>query len=155
MDLRSLRYFLQIAELGNLTRAATRLRVAQPSLTRHMHQLEQELGTSLFLRANKGVTLTDAGLLLRENAERILRDIDHVRSEIRSREKQPRGTVALGGGKRPRRRVALLGRRAARPAERQRTGPQPLSHVVPWVIARVNPSERSLRTPGEGRGRTR
>ena len=96
MDLRSLRYFLQIAGSGSLTRAAARLRVAQPSLTRHMHQLEEELGTPLFVRASKGVSLTDAGVLLREHAERILRDVEHVRGEIRARETVPRGTVALG-----------------------------------------------------------
>ncbi len=96
MDLRSLRYFVQIAGSGSLTRAATRLRIAQPSLTRHMHQLEGELGTPLFVRGSKGVSLTEAGVLLRERAERILRDVEHVRGEIRARETVPRGKVALG-----------------------------------------------------------
>lgn len=96
MDLRSLRYFLQVAEAGSLTGAATLLHVAQPSLTRHMQKLEEELGTALFVRATRGVTLTEAGLLLRDSAERVLRELERVRGEVRAQESVPRGTVALG-----------------------------------------------------------
>ena len=72
MDFRSLRYFVQIAELGSITAAAQRLRVAQPSLTRHMHKLEEDLGVALFVRAHRGVVLTAAGHSLLERGTRIL-----------------------------------------------------------------------------------
>src|SRR6202012_2047608 len=66
MDFRSLRYFVQIAELGSITAAAQRLRVSQPSLTRHLHKLEQDLGVTLFVRAHRGGVLTAAGRSLLE-----------------------------------------------------------------------------------------
>ena len=58
MELRSLAYFVRIAELGSITRAAAHLRLAQPALTRHVQRLEEELGVALFTRANRGVRLT-------------------------------------------------------------------------------------------------
>ena len=61
MELRSLGYFVRIAELGSFTRAAAHLRLAQPALTRHVQRLEEELGVALFTRANRGVRLTEAG----------------------------------------------------------------------------------------------
>ena len=54
MELRSLGYFVRIAELGSITRAAAHLRLAQPALTRHVQRLEEELGVALFTRANRG-----------------------------------------------------------------------------------------------------
>lgn len=72
MDLRQMRYFLALAEERNFTRAAGRLHMAQPPLTRQIQALEEELGASLFLRSNKGVTLTEAGQALLEEVPNLL-----------------------------------------------------------------------------------
>src|SRR5947207_14355475 len=91
MELRSLGYFVRIAELGSITRAASHLRVAQPALTRHVQRLEEELNVALFTRANRGVRLTEAGQKLFDGATRILRDIERTGDEIRAQEAPPSG----------------------------------------------------------------
>jgi LysR family transcriptional regulator, nitrogen assimilation regulatory protein len=96
MEFRSLRYFVQIAELGSVTAAAKRLRVAQPSLTRHLHKLEDDLGVALFVRAHRGVELTAAGRSLLEQGARILGDVDRVSRELRLEGNEPSGKVVLG-----------------------------------------------------------
>ena len=73
MELRLLRYFWTIAEEENISRAAERLHVTQPTLSRQLRELEQELGTPLFERQSKGLVLTDAGLFLKSRAGEILR----------------------------------------------------------------------------------
>lgn len=72
METRQLRYFLAVAEELNFGRAANRLHISQPPLTRQIQQLEEQLGVQLFLRTPKGVELTAAGLLLLEDAGNIL-----------------------------------------------------------------------------------
>jgi DNA-binding transcriptional LysR family regulator len=72
MDLKQMRYFLAVAEELNFGRAARRLHMAQPPLTRHIHALEEELGTALFIRTPKGAELTDAGRTLLEEVPNIL-----------------------------------------------------------------------------------
>ncbi len=96
MELRSLSYFVRIAELGSITRAAAHLRLAQPALTRHVQRLEEELGVALFTRANLGVRLTEAGEKLLESAARILRDVERTGDEIRAQDAQPSGRIILG-----------------------------------------------------------
>jgi LysR family transcriptional regulator, nitrogen assimilation regulatory protein len=96
MEFRSLRYFVQIAELGSITAAAQRLRVAQPSLTRHLHRLEADLGVTLFVRAHRGVVLTAAGRSLLERGIRILSDVDRASRELRFEGEEPSGKVVLG-----------------------------------------------------------
>src|SRR5437773_4952487 len=96
MELRSLGYFVRIAELGSITRAAAHLRLAQPALTRHVQRLEEELGVALFTRANRGVRLTEAGQKLLESAERILRDVERTGDEIRTQDAHPSGRIILG-----------------------------------------------------------
>ena len=76
MDIRHLRYFLAIAELGSITRAAAQLNVAQPALSLHVKNMEAELGTQLLLRSKSGVTPTEAGHLLMQRARAILDDLD-------------------------------------------------------------------------------
>lgn len=71
MDLRKLRYFLAVAEERNLGRAAAHLHISQPPLTRQIHQLEQELEVQLFNRTPKGMELTEAGVLLAQEARNI------------------------------------------------------------------------------------
>jgi LysR family transcriptional regulator, nitrogen assimilation regulatory protein len=96
MELRGLTYFVRIAELGSITRAASHLRVAQPALTRQIQRLEDELGVALFTRVNRGVRLTEAGHKLRESAHRILRDVERTGDEIRAHDAHPSGKVILG-----------------------------------------------------------
>lgn len=96
MELRSLTYFVRIAELGSITRAASHLRLAQPALTRHVQRLEEELGVALFTRANRGVRLTEAGEKLLESASRILRDVERTGDEIRAQDAHPSGRIVFG-----------------------------------------------------------
>jgi len=72
MDLRQMRYFLTLAEERNFTRAAERLHMAQPPLTRQIRALEVELGADLFVRTSKGVTLTEAGQALMSEVPNLL-----------------------------------------------------------------------------------
>jgi LysR family transcriptional regulator, nitrogen assimilation regulatory protein len=97
MELRSLTYFVRIAELGSITRAAAHLHLAQPALTRHVQRLEDELGVVLFTRANRGVRLTEAGEKLLDSATRILRDVERTGDEIRAHDAaHPSGRIILG-----------------------------------------------------------
>ena len=95
MELRSLHYFVRIAELGSITRAAAHLHVAQPALTRHVQRLEDELEVTLFTRANRGVRLTEGGQKLLESAQRILRDLERAGDEIRAHKAHPSGKIVL------------------------------------------------------------
>lgn len=72
MEIRVLRYFLEAAREENITRAAASLHVSQPTLSRQLKDLEQELGKKLFVRSNYSIKLTDEGMLLRKRAEDIL-----------------------------------------------------------------------------------
>ena len=72
MDLRQMRYFLALAEERNFTRAAERLHMAQPPLTRQIRTLEDELGAMLFVRTSKGVDLTEAGQALLDEVPNLL-----------------------------------------------------------------------------------
>jgi LysR family nitrogen assimilation transcriptional regulator len=96
MELRSLAYFVRVAELGSITRAASHLHLAQPALTRHVQRLEEELGVTLFTRANRGVRLTEAGQKLLDGATRILRDVERTGDEIRAQDAHPSGRIILG-----------------------------------------------------------
>jgi len=96
MELRSLHYFVRIAELGSITRAASHLHLAQPALTRHMQRLEEELGVALFTRANRGVRLTEAGVKLLDSATRILREVERTGDEIRAQGAHPSGRIVVG-----------------------------------------------------------
>src|SRR5271169_6396806 len=95
MELRSLHYFVRIAELGSITRASAHLHVAQPALTRHVQRLEDELDVTLFTRANRGVRLTEGGQKLLESAQRILRDVERAGDEIRAHKAHPSGKIVL------------------------------------------------------------
>jgi LysR family transcriptional regulator, nitrogen assimilation regulatory protein len=96
MELKSLHYFVRIAEIGSITRAASHLKIAQPALTRHMQRLEEEVDAPLFTRANRGVRLTEAGQKLFEHAQRILRDVERAGDEIRAHKAHPSGKIILG-----------------------------------------------------------
>ncbi|MGG3989038.1 LysR family transcriptional regulator [Bacillus smithii] len=76
MDIRQLRYFLTIAEEGQITRAAKRLHMAQPPLSQQLKLLEQELGVQLVERMGRMVRLTEAGRILQLRAEQIIGLVD-------------------------------------------------------------------------------
>lgn len=78
MELRHLRYFVAVAEEGNIGRAAERLHMSQPPLTRQIALLERELGAQLFTRTNRGVELTNAGTVLLDDARRMLHLADQA-----------------------------------------------------------------------------
>ncbi len=96
MDLRGIRYFVQIAELGSMTRAAQHLRVAQPALSRHVRALEQELGVALMVRLPRGVRLTTAGRQFLDHCQRILRELGRAQDALRSGGATGQGRVILG-----------------------------------------------------------
>lgn len=98
MELRTLRSFLAVAREGNVTRAARALHITQPALSRQLLELERELGCELLVRESRGVTLTDAGMLLRKRAEEIVLLADRTELEIRSPEADVEGDVWVGGG---------------------------------------------------------
>ena len=81
MEVRVLQYFLTIAQEENISRAAEVLHITQPTLSRQIHQLEEELGTQLFLRGRR-LTLTDGGILLKHHAEEILALVDKTLSDF-------------------------------------------------------------------------
>lgn len=96
MDLRQLKYFVQIAESGNFSRAAEVLRIAQPSLSQQMKHLEEELGVDLLLRHARGVTTTELGQQFYDHARRILQEVDRAKEVIRSQSTNPSGRVSVG-----------------------------------------------------------
>jgi len=98
MEFRVLRYFLTVAREGNITRAADFLHVTQPTLSRQLKDLEQELGKKLFIRSSHSVILTDEGMLLRNRAEEIVNMVDKLEAEFSSMEETIGGDVYIGGG---------------------------------------------------------
>src|SRR5580693_5426303 len=72
MELRQLRYFVEIADQGSFTKAAETLAIAQPALTTQVQKLEAELGAQLFLRTARGIILTEIGTEVRAHAQRTL-----------------------------------------------------------------------------------
>ncbi|MEV7180829.1 LysR substrate-binding domain-containing protein [Kitasatospora sp. NPDC093679] len=96
MQLQQLRYFTAVAELGNFTRAAERLHVAQPSLSQQIKALERELGAELLHRSRGATTPTDAGEALLPLARRILADTDSARLAVQETVQLRRGRVRLG-----------------------------------------------------------
>jgi len=84
MELRQLRYFYVVAAERNFTRAAAKLNMAQPPLSRQILQLEAELGATLFVRAARPLELTEAGRVLLEHATQVLDRIEDIRTGVRA-----------------------------------------------------------------------
>ena len=85
MDSKLIDYFLRVAELGSINKAAVDLRLSQPALSRYIASLEHELRAKLFTRTQGGVQLTDAGMLLRERARPILRQLSNLVEQVGDR----------------------------------------------------------------------
>ncbi len=96
MEIRTLRYFLEVAREGNITHAAQRLYISQPTLSKQMKELEKELGKKLFFRGNYNVRLTDEGMLLRKRAEDILDMVDKTEKEFKAMGEMMGGDVRIG-----------------------------------------------------------
>jgi len=96
MDLTSLRYFAEVVRQRSVTKAALKLGVVQPALTRRVQLLEQEFGTALLLRHRRGVEPTETGLLVFERGEVLLRLAQEMESEVRSEVVEPVGQVRFG-----------------------------------------------------------
>lgn len=98
MEIRVLRYFLAIAREGSITNAANLLHVTQPTLSRQIHDLEEELGQKLFTRGSHSMALTAEGIVLRKRAEEIISMVDKTKAEFHSMENMTGGDVYIGGG---------------------------------------------------------
>ena len=96
MDIRSLRYFLAVAREENMTRAAELLHVTQPTLSRTMRALEEELGKKLFTRHSFHISLTEEGVLLRDRAEDLVTMADKIEQEFLSLDDITGGELYLG-----------------------------------------------------------
>jgi LysR family nitrogen assimilation transcriptional regulator len=96
MDLRQLRYFVAVAERGGFGAAASALNVAQSALSRHIKQLEHELGGTLLERGARGVTVTESGKVLLARGRWLLGAVDDVKAEVRTENREPSGTVRVG-----------------------------------------------------------
>ena len=95
MNTRQMKYFIRVFELGNMTKAAATLHVAQPALTQQIHLLEEELGIALFIRSTRGVKPTGEGTLLYKHARTILRQIDNTKAILHRKDNAISGTVSI------------------------------------------------------------
>jgi len=96
MELRHLRYFVAVGEEQHYGRAARRLRVAQPALSRQIHDLEEELGFKLFDRLPRGVKLSAAGKLFLDDARRILQEVNEAADRAARVARGLSGTLRVG-----------------------------------------------------------
>ena len=98
MEIRVLRYFLTVVREEGINRAAEVLHITQPTLSRQLSQLEEEVGVKLFHRGAKKITLTNEGILLRRRAEEILSLVDRTQQELVEQDEFVEGRIVIGGG---------------------------------------------------------
>ena len=98
MDIRTMQYYLAVVREGTISAAAQTLHVAQPSLSRQMKELEEELGAALFVRGNRKITLTEEGMVLRKRAEEMVRLMQMTEDEISQIKNNISGAVRIGAG---------------------------------------------------------
>lgn len=96
MEIRQLEYFLAVAELGSFSKAAVRLSVAQPVLSRHVRTLEEEFGAELFYRNGRGVVETEIGAMVSEHARTIVSTAARIKGEMDQMIASPGGRLVLG-----------------------------------------------------------
>lgn len=98
MEFRVLQYFLAVAREQSLSGAAESLHLSQPTLSRQLKDLEDELGKQLFTRSNKGIALTEEGMILRKRAEEIVQLMKKTEDEIALADEAVSGDVYIGAG---------------------------------------------------------
>ena len=98
MEIRVLNYFLTVAREGNITRAAKLLHITQPTLSRQLMQLEDELGTALFIRGKRQMTLTEDGQILKRRAEEIITLSTKAEMEIGKHNREIDGEITIACG---------------------------------------------------------
>lgn len=98
MEIRVLRYFLTVVREEGITKAADALHITQPTLSRQLAQMEEDIGVKLFHRGTRKITLTNEGMLLRRRAEEILQLVDNTEKELIEQEEQIEGKITIGCG---------------------------------------------------------
>lgn len=98
MEIRVLRYFLAVARERSISGAAEVLHISQPTLSRQLMDMEEKLGTQLFIRGNRRISLTEEGMFLRKRAEEIIDLIDKTEAEIISSDEIISGDIYIGAG---------------------------------------------------------
>ncbi|MDE5777416.1 MAG: LysR family transcriptional regulator [Lachnospiraceae bacterium] len=99
MEIRVLRYFLTVVREESITKVADALHITQPTLSRQLSQMEDDIGVKLFHRGTRKITLTNEGMLLRRRAEEILQLVDNTERELVEQEEQIEGKITIGCGK--------------------------------------------------------
>lgn len=131
MELRVLRYFLAVAREQNITRAAEALHVTQPTLSKQLMDLEEELGQKLFVRGKRKVTLTEAGEFLRRRAQEIAELADKTEEAFRKTDGEISGNIWIACGETEGMRILVramkktaraFSRRPLPPVQRERCG---------------------------------
>lgn len=98
MEIRVLKYFLTVAQAGNITKAANLMHLTQPTLSRQLQDLEKELGQKLFVRGSHNVVLTPEGVILRKRAEEIIELVEKTEAEFTSIKDELVGDIYIGSG---------------------------------------------------------
>lgn len=98
MELRVLKYFLMVAREENITKAAALLHITQPTLSRQLMQLEEELGVKLFHRSKHSIILTEDGMLLKRRAQELVSLSDKTIQELSHKDSVLAGEIAIGCG---------------------------------------------------------
>ena len=98
MEIRVLRYFLAVAREGSITNASNFLHITQPTLSRQIKELEDELGQKLFARGSHNMTLTKEGFIFRKRAEEIIAMVDKTEDEFKAMGNSVAGDIYNGGG---------------------------------------------------------
>lgn len=98
MEIRVLRYFLTVIREESITKASEVLHITQPTLSRQLAQMEEEIGVKLFDRGARKIKLTNEGILLRRRAEEILQLVDKTEKELIEQEEQVEGRISIGCG---------------------------------------------------------
>lgn len=98
IEIRVLKYFLTVVREEKITKAADVLHITQPTLSRQLAQLEEEMGVKLFVRGTKKIALTNEGILLRRRAEEIIELVDKTTKEVTQQNELIEGTISIGSG---------------------------------------------------------
>lgn len=98
MEIRVLRYFLAVVREESITKASEVLHITQPTLSRQLSQMEEEIGVRLFERGTRKIKLTNEGILLRRRAEEIIQLVDTTERELVEQDEQVEGKISIGCG---------------------------------------------------------